>query len=134
MSLICQIATHSAPEAGVRNQGLEFGACRRCGRDLLRTGRTWKRVPRGFRVVWRRPAPVPGSAAQLLFDLPCAGHALAIVPAPSPPRRRVAEAADLAGLALRAFAWLVADRLRRWLRTLRRPRAAHAPQRALPAR
>lgn len=71
----CLFAGHDAEP--VRNQGLEFGHCRHCRRDLLRTNRRWRRVPRGFRVVWQRaPKAVARNAAQFELDLVSPGRAL----------------------------------------------------------
>lgn len=71
----CLITGHDAEP--VRNRGLEFGHCRHCRRDLLRTNRRWRRVPRGFRVVWqRRPSAAERNAAQFELDLVAPGRAL----------------------------------------------------------
>ena len=89
----CRFQGHEAASATVRNQGLEFGRCRHCRRDLVRTGRRWRDVPTGFRVVWRRePGPVAQSAAQLELDLV------------SPQRALVPWRADVARLRLAAQA------------------------------
>lgn len=54
MPIKCALGRHSVLARGVRNQDHEFGRCHRCGCDLLRVGpAAWKRVPRGFKVVWR---------------------------------------------------------------------------------
>lgn len=75
----CNFQGHEAASGTVRNQGLEFGRCRHCRRDLVRTGQRWRAVPRGFRVAWRRgPGPVALSAAQLELDL--AAPQRAVVP------------------------------------------------------
>ena len=57
MSLLCFAGKHTANRREIRNQGIIFGSCRRCGRELIRTDTGWRRVPRGFRVVWRRAEP-----------------------------------------------------------------------------
>src|SRR5438270_14090134 len=53
MSLLCAIGGHEAAAGEVYNGGYWFSACRRCGRDMIRTGASWEIVPRGHRVVWR---------------------------------------------------------------------------------
>lgn len=54
MPIKCVLGRHSVVARGVRNQDHEFGRCHRCGCDLLRVGpAAWKRVPRGYKVVWR---------------------------------------------------------------------------------
>jgi len=54
MNVGCTIAGHSADRGQVYNSGFYFGACRRCGRHLVRSARgDWGPVPRGHRVVWK---------------------------------------------------------------------------------
>lgn len=133
MRLDCAAGKHVPATPGVRNQGLEFGCCRGCGRDLIRTRGAWRTVPSGFRVVWRRQPPgEAASGAQLLLDLPANGRALTPLPAPPPRRRRLAAAAEIVALGTRAVAWALADRLRAWLKTLLAPRPAAQPVLCLP--
>ncbi|HYI47298.1 MAG TPA: hypothetical protein VEX35_02430 [Allosphingosinicella sp.] len=129
MSLSCPEGKHVALPRPIRNQGFDFGRCRRCGRDMVRSSRAWRAVPDGFQVVWRRGAgpQAPPSAAQLLLDLPASGRALAISAAPLKRRRRTAAAAELLALGARALAWAIADRVRVWLRELRAPPIAARP-------
>lgn len=84
MTLACLMGRHARVTSEVRNQGLAFSRCRKCRRDLVHSGRGWRSVPRGFRVVWRRPAVRrrPLDAAQLLLDLPSTQRALVRLPAP----------------------------------------------------
>jgi hypothetical protein len=135
MSLTCTRGKHEAAERAVRNQGLEFSRCRRCGRDLVRSGRSWRGVPRGFRVVWRSaaPAPLEASAFQHLLDLPSIGRALALL---ERPRRRgaVIVALELALIALRGLGLALAARFRAWLETLEAPVVRQALVLRLPAR
>ena len=74
MSISCADGKHVALPRPIRNQGFDFGRCRSCGRDLVRSGRAWRTVPAGFRVVWRRDPPgaaVAGAAQlRLKLDLP----------------------------------------------------------------
>jgi hypothetical protein len=56
MSIFCAIGGHEAAAGEVYNSGYWFSSCRRCGRDMIRTGASWEMVPQGHRVVWR-----PGS-------------------------------------------------------------------------
>ncbi len=66
MTLICTLLGHKANAAKVRwNGGICFGACARCGCDMVRSGTGSWRVPRGFRVVWRAvPQAVDGDPPQ----------------------------------------------------------------------
>jgi hypothetical protein len=57
------IFSHSAPTSGTYNQGIYFGACARCGRDLIRSGERWTPVPQGMRVAWRRAGEQAGAAS-----------------------------------------------------------------------
>jgi len=133
MRLDCAAGKHVPAAPGVRNQGLEFGCCRGCGRDLVRSSGTWRTVPRGFRVVWRRePLAEAASGAQLLLDLPARGRSLMPLPAPTPRRRRLAAAAEMVALGTRGAAWALADRLRAWLRAMLAPRPATQPVLCLP--
>jgi hypothetical protein len=53
MSLLCALGGHEAGNAGVYNGGYYFARCRRCDRDMIRSGAAWQMVPSGHRVVWR---------------------------------------------------------------------------------
>ncbi len=134
MRLDCAAGKHVPATPGVRNQGLEFGCCRGCGRDLVRSRGAWRTVPRGFRVVWRQgpPAVEAASGAQLLLDLPASGRSLIAMPRPAPRRRRVAAAAEAVAIGARGFAWALADRLRDWLKAMLAPRPAAQPVLCLP--
>jgi len=133
--MTCTRGQHDAAASAVRNQGLEFSRCRRCGRDLVRSGRSWRAVPEGFRVVWRSSAPELGeiSAMQLLLDLPPVGRALTLL---ERPRRRAAAlvAIELALLGLRGLGGTVAARLKAWLERFEAPPARPALVLRLPAR
>lgn len=119
MTLSCHDGKHVALPQPIRNQGFDFGRCRRCGRDMVRSRRAWRAVPDGFQVVWRRdpPGKVETSAAQLKLNLE--EHGLS--PASPVPfergRRRLATAAELLVLGLRGLASAMAERARLWLRT-----------------
>jgi hypothetical protein len=65
MHLRCLLGFHS-PLSNVRtNQGLHFCRCSACACDLVRTGRSWRRVPRGFKVVWKaRPGADPAPSLE----------------------------------------------------------------------
>lgn len=130
---LCTLGNHAAAPGEVRNQGFAFSRCRCCGRDLVRSNRAWRTVPRGFRVVWRRPAAGPAefSAAQLLLDLPAAGRALTIVARRR--RRRIAAMVELAVTGLRVLLEAGAQRVRTWRRALTAPRPARPLLLRLPA-
>ncbi|MBV8688368.1 MAG: hypothetical protein JOZ90_15775 [Alphaproteobacteria bacterium] len=53
MSILCAIGGHEAGAGEVYNCGYWFSRCRRCGRDMIRSGASWDLVPDGHRVVWR---------------------------------------------------------------------------------
>jgi hypothetical protein len=53
MAIACLFGRHTIVSRGVRNNVYEFGRCERCRCDMLRAGEAWKRVPKGFKVVWR---------------------------------------------------------------------------------
>lgn len=53
MVVLCLFGFHSPGATIHANRGLAFSTCRGCGRDLVRTGRSWRQIPRGFRLVWR---------------------------------------------------------------------------------
>lgn len=142
------IVGHVAAAGGLRNQGFEFSQCRNCGRDMVRSGRAWRTVPRGFRVAWRLVTPRPAAidASQLLLDLPPACPALAMpmpvftpltaqamAPTRSRPHRRRAGWLDLAALALRLLTINAADRLRAWRSWRPAPRAVTPLLRFTPA-
>ena len=128
MPVRCIVGQHAAAPGEVRNQGFGFSTCRRCGRDMVRSTQEWRIVPRGFRVVWRRRRPRQAeiSAAQLLFDLPSIGRAVA-VPAR---KRRVRPMGNLFLVlaALRCLGWAAAGRLRIWRHALFAPRPAGGPR------
>lgn len=107
MRLHCIAGRHDAAPGGISNQGFAFSRCRCCGCDMVRSHRSWRRVPRGFRVVWRRrpPRPDAAGAAQLLLDLPPTGRALILL---TPARDRLPD---------------LLRRLLAWLRALRRSAA-----------
>jgi len=53
MSILCAFGGHEAGSDEVYNSGYWFSRCRRCRRDMIRTGGSWDVIPRGHRVVWR---------------------------------------------------------------------------------
>ena len=134
MNHSCVLRKHAAAPGAIRNQGLDFGRCRRCGRDLVRSRRVWRAVPAGFRVVWRRrqaPAATQ-SAGQLLLDLPAAGRALALRSSRAPRGSRAAAALELAFMGARCLAWAVIDRVRTWVRAFLAPGLVPQPMFSLP--
>ena len=128
MSRTCMRGKHDAAANWVRNQGLEFGRCGRCGRDLIRSRQQWRTVPQGFRVVWRRSAPGSEAldAGQLPLDLPAVGRALALR-APRRQRNALLVALELAMLGLRDMAGALAGRARLWAGAMRAPRRRAEP-------
>ena len=54
MSMTCRLAGHRPAQRQFYNSGYWFGACARCGDDLVRTPRgTWNAAPEGHRIVWK---------------------------------------------------------------------------------
>ncbi|MFN3388172.1 MAG: hypothetical protein ACK40O_04525 [Allosphingosinicella sp.] len=53
MSILCRLGGHEAAAGETSNSGYWFGRCRKCGRDMLRSGARWEPVPDGHRVVWK---------------------------------------------------------------------------------
>lgn len=128
MGRTCTRGKHEVAANWVRNQGLDFGRCGRCGRDLIRSRRQWRSVPQGFRVVWARSAP-GGEAldpGQLPLDLPAVGRALALR-AQRRERHALLVALELAMLGVRGLAGALALRIRLWARAMAAPRRRAAP-------
>jgi hypothetical protein len=125
MSKSCGDRKHVALARPIRNQGFDFGRCRKCGRDLVRSRRAWRTVPAGFRVVWRRDPPGAGhaSAAQLKLALNLPENGL---PPVAGRQSRLAAAVELVLLGVRGLAAAVAERTRLWLRTRPEGRVAIA--------
>ena len=111
MSLSCFVGFHSPMPPAAANQGVEFSNCRSCGRDMVRVGKSWRRVPKGFKVVWKSRAEAAAPRATRVRS-----QSLERVP---PRRRRAAALPALEGLvdliraALRVLNWSCRDRLRR---------------------
>lgn len=134
MRLSCSTGKHAVAPDAVRNQGLEFSNCLRCGRDMVRSRREWREVPKGFRVTWRRSSPREAEIAttQLLLDLPSSGRALIL-----PADRRAGPgwfglAIELAMLGMIHLAASAASRLRLWFKAMISPRLPGARILALP--
>lgn len=113
MALRCLAGHHAAYPSNLRNQGLYFSSCRNCGRDMVRSRTKWRRVPSGFRVVWR-PAEQVGH--DIMPDAPAqaVGRPASVAPRPRRPF-------GLAELALSGLKLLVLHGWRRfgqWQRKL----------------
>jgi hypothetical protein len=134
MRFDCLFGQHKPVLPAARNQGFQFSRCRGCGRDMVRSGRSWRRVPKGFRVVWRkarsqaRPGAAPASAAT-----PSVGRQGMAMTGAGPLRRRgpFSGLADLVRAAMRVLLWSWNDRvsdLRVWMRALpARPKVLRLP-------
>ena len=54
MNLVCRLAGHSPSPLSRYNGGFHFGACERCGVQMMRSsGLPWQPPPRGHRIVWK---------------------------------------------------------------------------------
>ena len=128
MDRTCTRGKHDVAANWVRNQGLEFGRCARCGRDLIRSRHQWRTVPQGFRVVWSRSAPGSEAldAGQLPLDLPADGRALALR-MPRRERNALLVALELAMLGLRGIAGALAVRAKLWAGAMTAPRRRADP-------
>lgn len=116
MPLACTMGRHAPISPAVRNQGLRFGRCRHCRRDVIRLRGGWVTPPHGLRVVWRKAAEdVDRGQAE---------------PVSGPRGRRLSAVADLIGAGLQMAGWALAARWRAALRR-RGPRAPDQPVRAL---
>ena len=51
--MLCRIGWHRPGAWTIDNAEVRFGACARCGCDLVQRDLAWREVPRGMRVVWR---------------------------------------------------------------------------------
>ena len=131
----CFAGKHVAAPDPVRNQGLEFSKCVRCGRDMIRSRRAWRQVPKGFRVAWRRPLPDAGqvAATQLLLDLPATGRAIALADRRRSGLRRIGAMIELAWIGLHCLFSALARNFRSRLRAILSPRRRRH-RLALPAR
>jgi hypothetical protein len=127
MRLHCIAGLHDVAPGEVRNLGLEFSHCRCCRRDMVRSRRHWRTVPKGFRVVWKRVAPrrTEIDAAQLFFDLPSAERSRTIPIRGQ--RKRGSGLLDLVAAGLQYFAWTVVGRLQAWRKTFAPRRTAGPP-------
>lgn len=85
MHLLCALGWHRPGSTTIRNEGRHFGRCRRCKSDLIEVGRGWKRAPRGYRVVWRKPVgemppaaeAAPAPVAEIVADAASASSEIA---------------------------------------------------------
>jgi hypothetical protein len=123
----CSSDRHSPTSHIVRNQGFEFSQCRHCTCDLIRSNRSWKTVPNGFRVVWRgNDRPLSEDPAQLLLNLPPVGRALTVSGADEPPLSRFGALLSMAVAGMFYLLWTATDNLKAgWVRLwTREPRTA----------
>jgi hypothetical protein len=108
MSVRCAIGGHKAAPRQIYNSGFYFGACVRCGRDLVRAPRgEWRAPPAGHRVTWKPGRHMHSIEADYADVLPVAVHKVALPARPSPflswcrdlarsPRRKAAAAVAVA--------------------------------------
>ncbi len=110
MSLLCALGGHEAGAGEVYNGGYYFSRCKRCDRDMIRSGAAWQMVPSGHRVVWRSGRHQHSVEPSFAGVLPVL-HREANLPAVRPPfaswsrdivrlRRAPAAASSSAGAAL----------------------------------
>lgn len=116
MPLSCAMGRHAPISRPVRNQGLRFGHCRHCRRDVIRLRGGWVTPPQGLRIVWRSAADGAGPEDSGPVVLPSTW--------------RVSAVADLVGAGLRVAGWALAAQVRALLRR-RAPRPSRQPTFAL---
>ncbi|MEA1014030.1 hypothetical protein [Sphingosinicella sp. LY1275] len=123
MSLFCRIAKHSPYPSTVRNQGFHFSSCRRCGRDMVRSGALWTPVPKGFRVVWKLaetpPAEMP-APVEIRTNLPVL-YAVSQTQAEAALAeeyrvRQQFSFGEIVSAGVKLLVWYGADRLHQWRR------------------
>lgn len=62
MGIACILGRHEVVTRGIGNGAYEFGRCLRCACDLMRSGREWKRLPKGYKIVWKaKDMPAAGA-------------------------------------------------------------------------
>lgn len=133
MAQSCAPGHHVASAPVIRNQGFDFAKCRDCACDLIRSNRSWKSVPSGFRVVWRGPdRPLTEDPMQLLLNLPPVGRDLMPANATSRSVSGILMLLRLALDGLRYFAWGAFDRMRQ-NRNRNRPSARRTAVLRLPS-
>ena len=130
MSLQCLVGLHAPLPPAAANQGFQFSRCRRCGCDMVRAGKSWRRVPKGFRVVWKPRDEVVSAASPKAAAVPAPPR----MPARTVGFPRLEGLIDLVRAALRVLYWAGRDHMRSFARTLLAlPRPARAALQ-LPAR
>jgi hypothetical protein len=78
MGIACKLMGHEVDSSAiVWNDRMSHSRCSRCGAHLIRRGRRWRDVPRGYRVVWR--SPVAGDT--VWFNSPRGWNRLRYAPA-----------------------------------------------------
>ena len=117
MRLNCIVGNHAPLPPAAANQGFQFSACEHCGRDMVRSGRSWRAVPQEFRVVWKAAATAPGHQPGVTRNshppLPVP------VPGPTPFLSGLLGVADLVIAALRVALWACGERLKAFSLNLR---------------
>lgn len=56
MRLFCSMGWHRPSAQVIENEGRTFSRCRSCGADLVKASHGWKVAPKGYRVIWKKPA------------------------------------------------------------------------------
>ena len=117
MRFRCLVGNHRPLPPAAANQGFQFSTCEHCGRDMVRSGRSWREVPRQFRVVWKRATPAPGHQTGVNRR---SRHPLPVpMPGPVPLLSGLLGLADLAMAALRVVLWACRERMKAFNLNLR---------------
>ena len=57
MRLLCHLGWHRPSATTIENEGRTFSRCVACGADLVKASHGWKTAPKGYKVIWKKPAP-----------------------------------------------------------------------------
>lgn len=65
MRLFCTLGWHRPSTRVIPNEGRLFSRCTACNADIILVGRSWRKAPRGYQVIWKEasPAPAPETAS-----------------------------------------------------------------------
>lgn len=114
MPIPCIIRKHRVEAAAIGSQGFEFGRCGRCGRDMIRSAATWRRIPKGFRIVWKNRAFSSSGLAPKSNTGLAEINTVRVAVRRHRSTRSMVSAINLAVMALRCLLWVSVERLRAW--------------------
>ena len=139
MSFRCMIR-HDAGSPVLRNGHVLFSSCSRCGIGLIRSGKEWRRIPGGFRLVisvmaarepiWTEPnragsQPAPGGTDMTNRLTRPEGQLALKLPGPG---------GDMLAVALRMLAWRLSYAAMSWWKKIAAARSKPGGVITLPSR